>query len=598
MRIDRIDLKDFRNFESLTLSFDQPRTLIVGPNGSGKSTIIDAIAWVLTGHCRGTDARGAGAKTLVRDGADRATVTLHLAGFPPITRTVGKDGGTQATVKPEVILAKLDTNDAAVTACLYSRAFFDFHHADAKDLLTRLLDVHVDAALVPELGLTDPIPVDALAQFYQDAFNRRGAAKKALAGLRVPDPPKVQALDAGPVADVDLDTLRETVKLTRQSWKALTTQAAQAKAVVDGLDGDLRRWEALAADTGIADRRKIHQDAIDAGTAKAQALLADQATIVGATESQVDLDRAKAQAQAVIDRIGSHDPAVGCVLDRAIPCLTDAKEFAGRGKAAAKMLKDLTVRIKAADQARRKALELEGQIREVNQGVQYAQNQVAKLDDQAQKAAQAADQVAKLAVDLGTAKAKRDDLAAQAARLEAEVGKLETKLDQATQYQAATVGRADALATKARLEQEVTALDALVDKLGPKGVQVVALTQAIGEFEAAVNAALALAGFELTFGADPWGVRVNGRPYDLLSDGEKLTVGTAFQNALAAISGLDLVIVDATETTVGTLRQAVTTTLMMSPIGQALIAVAKPADDPVPDIDGLQVVRLPLLPKG
>lgn len=594
MRIDRIELTNFRNFEHLDLAFDD-RVLIVGPNGAGKSTIIDAIAWVLTGHCRGTDARGAGAKALIRQGADQGTVALTLQGIPTITRTVRADGSTSTNVKPDIIQAKLGATDAQITACLYSRAFFDLHHADAKDLLFGVLDVKVDPALIPELPLKGPVGLTDLDLFYQDAFNRRAVAKKTLAGVHVPDPPKVAAIDAGPVADLDLVALREAVKLARQGWKTATTQAAQAKAQVERLDSDLRRWEALAADTGAADRRKIHQDAIDAGQAKAQALLAEQAAIVGGAESADALDRAKAQAQAVIDRIGTHDPAAGCVLDRAIPCLTDAKEFAGRGKAAAKTLKDLAARIKAVDQARRKALELEGQIREVNQAVLYAQNQVAKLDDQMTKAAQAASQVAALAADLGAAKAKRDADQATLARLDAEVAKLETTLDQATQYQAATAGRADALARKAALEQEVASLDALVDKLGPKGVRMVALSQALGDFEQAVNAALEAVGYELGFG-DPWQVQVNGRPYDLLSDGEKLAVGVAFQNALAAISGLDLVAVDATETTVGALRQAVTAVLMLSPVSQALVAIAKGLDDDVPAIDGLQIVRLGQVP--
>lgn len=590
MRIDRIELTNFRNFEHLDLTFDD-RTLIVGPNGAGKSTIIDGIAWVLTGHCRGTDARGAGAKALIRQGADAATVALTLQGVPTITRTVRADGSTSTNVKPDIIQAKLGATDAQITACLYSRAFFDLHHADAKDLLFGVLDVKVDPSLIPELALSGPVDLAELDRLYQDAFNGRAVAKKALAAVHIPDPPKVAAIDVGPVADLDLVALREAVKLARQSYRSALAQAAQSTAQAERLDGDLRRWEALAADTGIADRRKVHQDAIDAGQAKRDALMKDQAAIVGAAESTDDLDRAKAQAQAVIDRIGNHDPAVGCVLDRAIPCLTDAKEFAGRGKAAAKTLKDLAARLKKADQDRRKALELEGQIREVNQGILYAQNQVAKLDDQMAKAAQAAGQVATLSVDLGTMKAQVDKDRAMVAKLDAEVTKLETTLDQATQYQAATAGRTDALARKADLEAEVGRLDALVDKLGPKGVRVIALSQALGDFEQAVNAALEGVGYELGFG-DPWQVQVNGRPYDLLSDGEKLAVGVAFQNALAAISGLDLVAVDATETTVGTLRQAITAVLMLSPVRQALVAIAKGLDDDVPAIDGLQIVRL------
>jgi small-conductance mechanosensitive channel len=303
------------------------------------------------------------------------------------------------------------------------------------------------------------------------------------------------------------------------------------------------------------------------------------------------LDRARTQAQAIIDRVAGHDPAAGCVLDRAIPCLTQTKEFAGLVKAQKAALKDLDAKLKKADQAQRKGHELAGQIREVDQAVLYAQNQIGKIDDQIAKAGQAGDQVRKIKDEQDVTKAHLAKATADEADLERDVAKLEATLDVATQYQAATSGRADALARKAILEQDVIALEALVDKLGPKGIRMTALAQALGDFEQAVNAALETVGFALTFG-DPWAVRVNGRPYDLLSDGEKLAVGTAFQNALAAISGLNLVAVDATETTVGTLRQAVTAVLMMSPVDQVLVAIAKGPDDPVPAIDGLQVVRL------
>jgi rubrerythrin len=49
MKINKIKLSNFRNFDQLEIEFDQV-TEIVRNNGWGKSNIADAIAWVLTGH--------------------------------------------------------------------------------------------------------------------------------------------------------------------------------------------------------------------------------------------------------------------------------------------------------------------------------------------------------------------------------------------------------------------------------------------------------------------------------------------------------------------------------------------------------------------
>ena len=49
MHIDRIDLRDFRNYENLSLDFDPGVNLIVGDNAQGKTNLLEAISYIGSG---------------------------------------------------------------------------------------------------------------------------------------------------------------------------------------------------------------------------------------------------------------------------------------------------------------------------------------------------------------------------------------------------------------------------------------------------------------------------------------------------------------------------------------------------------------------
>jgi predicted ATP-dependent endonuclease of OLD family len=44
MRIDRLEIKNFKKFSDYTLELHSQFTLLVGNNGTGKTTILDALA--------------------------------------------------------------------------------------------------------------------------------------------------------------------------------------------------------------------------------------------------------------------------------------------------------------------------------------------------------------------------------------------------------------------------------------------------------------------------------------------------------------------------------------------------------------------------
>ena len=70
MRVDAITLRDFRNYESLSLSFDPGVNLIVGDNAQGKTNLLEAIAYLGSGKSFRAQKTG----ELIRFGADFAEI--------------------------------------------------------------------------------------------------------------------------------------------------------------------------------------------------------------------------------------------------------------------------------------------------------------------------------------------------------------------------------------------------------------------------------------------------------------------------------------------------------------------------------------------
>jgi DNA repair exonuclease SbcCD ATPase subunit len=587
MQIDRVSLSNFRNYASAAFFFDEPRTLIAGPNGSGKSTILDAIAWVLTGECRGVDGRGGGQKDLIRDGAESATVTLVLDG-KTYQRSVDA-AGAKATVKPDVILERLGVSKAMLLACLDGQSFFDLDHKAARDLLLDLLGVVVRPEDAPDLNLPAPISLGDLDFRYKQAFDDRAAAKKTLAALQVPEPPKVADIDAGAVGDVAaIRAARESIKdQARDARDAWQTAKSRADSIAQEVKAARAALDQVADWQGKVDaQRAMLADTEAAGQAIIQPVLAEGA------RSMADIQRELSDLQGMLGRVEHHQPAGGCVLNASIPCLTPAKDFAKQVDGITRSIRSLRAAMKDAEQVTKDQAAYDAAVRENQRSVAYHKGQIDKLTALIAEADKGKARIAALEKE---AKALIRDLP----KLEAVAGDTmkadaaaERRLLAATAYQEAVRGHAAALARRDQAEATVARLDALVDLLGPKGIRMTVLARSIGEFQTSINEAMAGFGFRMTFQDDPWAITVNGRPYTLLSAGEKLLVGSAFQQALALASGLEFAAIDASEVVVGTMRDALTDLVLQSPVKQVLIAMAKDDDDPLPtDIDGLQIIQ-------
>ncbi len=75
MRLDRLQLTNFRQHEKTEIHFETGLTGIIGPNGAGKSTILEAVAWALYG---GDTARGGKDTIRYARAAPRAQVKVEL----------------------------------------------------------------------------------------------------------------------------------------------------------------------------------------------------------------------------------------------------------------------------------------------------------------------------------------------------------------------------------------------------------------------------------------------------------------------------------------------------------------------------------------
>jgi DNA replication and repair protein RecF len=70
VRISRLELTDFRNYEHLAVEFQPGISVLVGPNGQGKTNVVEAVAYLATFSSH----RVANDTALVRAGCDRAVI--------------------------------------------------------------------------------------------------------------------------------------------------------------------------------------------------------------------------------------------------------------------------------------------------------------------------------------------------------------------------------------------------------------------------------------------------------------------------------------------------------------------------------------------
>lgn len=598
MRITCLELKNFRSIVEAKIDLTT-RTLVIGENGSGKSTLIDALAWGLLGRCRGVDGRGQGQKDLIRTGADRAAVRVTIDGVATIVREV-TSSGSASNLKTDVILAKLGVTEPMVLAALYGRHFFEMHHADAKALLMRLLDVRVPPDKLPGLDVKEPVTLDELSGFYDAAFADRAALKKTLAAIRMPNDWAPNPAFEG----LDVQVLQDKLAAQRKTYEAAVTADAAARAELTTATAALAAANQAASDVerlkGVLDAHvgmlKDQNDGLTQAKTALAAVEATQAEPVG------ELQAESKRLLTVIDRV---EGAVGtpgqaerpCVLSDRIQCLNPAKEFKATVKQLKADVKALDARVLAGQKRAADLAAAQQQVRNAERQVSYHQDQVAKTQAAVAEATDAITRIADLARQV-TQLQDQFSLASPVQDAKIEMDAQQKFLADLQAYRAQMHAAKQAKAQQADVAAKLERAEALVQLLGPKGIRATVLQTAVADFEAMINAALAAFGFKLAIEVDPWRIMVargGGDAwvnFDMLSDGERNWTGLAFQLALAAMSGLDFCTLDAVETVVGQRRAILTQLVMKAPVGQVMVAMAKGDHEAPPELPGLQVIRM------
>lgn len=594
--VTRIELKNFRNFSSLVLTPGR-RLMLAGRNGKGKSTVVDALAWAITGQCRGVNAKGEGQQELIKLGEQEAEVVLDIDQVGQVRRRVARGSSASSNIPTEMILNQLGVSAAAVLVALYGRRFFAMDYKDAQRLLMGLLNVEVKAADLPGIVLPKGrtgANLDELEAFYQAAFADRAAAKKALAAIAVPMFTRSKKQDA-----MELPAVQAAAAAADRAYTAKVGELAT-------LEANLKTWAGLiergAADDMVATLKgnlTAHRDMLaehEAAQLRAEAELAAP----GGSGVDVHIMQASiANMMGLAERVAGQAGTSGCVLARNIPCLTNPEAFKGhvdqlRSEAAA-----MQVAVDAALAGEKDRQAVQARLADAVRNVTYHQNQVTTLEAKlasheeavaglatVQKDhAAAMKKLAKLKLDTQKALTDRDTKAAAAVELR--------------EYKAACLAADAALLRQSKAKDELQRLEKLVELLGPKGIRNQVLTDAVGAFEAMVNGGLEGFGFTLSIQVEPWAIFVatpgtNGMAvrYELLSEGQKLWTGAAFQLALAKQSGLQFCAVDSVEAVVDEDRALLADLIMDAPVDQVLVGIAKAEDEEAPEIDGLEVVRL------
>jgi hypothetical protein len=284
------------------------------------------------------------------------------------------------------------------------------------------------------------------------------------------------------------------------------------------------------------------------------------------------------------DVIGRHVAEKGCVLDPRVQCLTPQKQFTMAQASLKKELEGLThTEPPAPTESPRTALRR-------------------KLEDLQRQQQASEARIAQATADearLTALRAERDGLQDTAAAEEAmaalqiRIAKGESLLAQARAHCQALEGHQKALEQSQKLTAEVERLEALVETLGPKGVRVQALGEAMGRFEAAVNPYLESFGWKIGFSVEPWQVSANGRPVETYSESEQFRIGVALQLGIAMISGLRFAVIDRLDQLDVANRGLVTKMLSSAPLDQILILSTREPSQPLPPVSkGLLAYRL------
>lgn len=545
-------------------------TFLLGRNEAGKSSSCDAIFWCLTGRGRGLDGGGRGASKLVHDGTKGAGVEIEGRDFQGVPWTFGRyaaaTGSTRMLFWPGVWRSvdgdapSLEGDEAAaglagvlgvsgdvLAAGLNGAKLLQGDHAEQKTILLRMLNVAVKD---DEAGRV--YTLDELDAAEEAARQERKELKRTIAEFGNPEPPAVRAFSSIEVLEGRVATAREAL----EGEVARTSEASgRLRALQDERSGLLRRIVPYAGNVSIegatmavekiAGLVEASMDRID----ELSALLVDRPSLeeVEAEAKAVDGLRVEVSTQTAVSlrlqEFLSAGSVSGCVLSSAIPCKTSAATFKKR-------LDGLTGSSIELESSLRKRVAQYEEIRarwDAAAGTDAAIEREKITKGREEERLTAARRWVEIERELATIDV---GAAGDVPALREKVASAEKELTSARRLASDQAHYEKTAKRIQELRAKLDKAEKLVERLGPKGIRVDALSGALTSWLEQVNAITArLSGGRhvISVSLDPWKLTVDGRDPAMLSVSATLRVGMAVQFAIAMVTGVNLVLVDAAD---------------------------------------------------
>ena len=477
MRLRRLTLTGFKTFARRTeVILDPGVTAVVGPNGSGKSNLVDAIRWVL-GETNARELRGARMDEVIHNGGQgraplgMATVDLVLdneSGRLPvddaevsISRRVTRNGDSEYRLNASRVRLR-DVERLLGATGLTQTGYSVVAQND--------IDSIIEATPAQRRALVEEAAgVRGLRAAREDALDRVGAVETRLlrlADLLADAEPRLVELAAQSEVALEQRALSARLaelrgSLAREAWRAARAQTRRARTRVGAAEG--RAEAAAEADAGFSARIERDRARLAAAQeARAAASRALERARLAAERTSGDRRRLEEQAtQAGLQRAMARLEELAAVSESAAAEIT-VGELTGAGAEATTLLDALTAHRAALTSTEREALRARGDaeraVSAVASELEEARRRCADAESRAQghttRAVLLEENAAALAASAGAAAERIAVLAQAAAAATRRAEELEGIARAAAQR---AQGRRDAAAAS---RERVAALDA------------------------------------------------------------------------------------------------------------------------------------------
>lgn len=601
MKISQLRFVNFRSYADQTFKLSK-LTVFRGTNAAGKSTIEQGIELNLASHAEGTTADGKGAKNLVRMGEKKALIDLIIESEGENDTTVSRRvemaingetaSGSRLVTDPndesygggQEWLQWLGKQKATLSALINNRYFMDLDEDRQKDLLTAIIMPSEYAwpetlrPLCNEFKLAinwTRTPFEILKEGYDLAYKARTGVNRAVKEFRMPD---------APTHEPEGDVTEIRARLKERSSEINEAQKQRAELLAGSNQWELKHDAIQSKISAAIERITRQKQAVDSATdlmlsptkLKDLKKIAEKAAEAAELEKQMaTLEIELKMKRETSKRVQTLGDGAACETCKRAFSEADIASIAGPLLTAVNELID---KQKAAIDARKKLGDPAGAAADVQRHQDAAKDRdraaafLAEEETVEKRSRKELDELGpKVKVDTTEADALIADLT-ERIRMGNEALQLRMR------YDASLDEVAKAKERKQALEREQAELEKLVQYFGVDA-RTSMLKESVGVFVDSMNVVLESWGYCCHLSLEPYNFTIRflrgGKPYDVplrfLSKSQRYRFATAFQVALATISGFYFVIVDEADIHDAEGRDSLFDALMSANLDQVIV---------------------------